>query len=169
LLAQLRYAEVGDGQASVVSVPLEPANFEEAGEQSGRKGSGKVRLPFGPVETVSSQHPPCSQNWLGVESEVFEESEPAIGQPEIASALSTQCAAAEQSFAKGNAGPAGEVVVAASRFGQGSGRDRLSQRTDLHLRCDQAECLDGSRDERSAKPEVAVAAARPDRDKSAGR
>jgi hypothetical protein len=57
-IAQLGSAEVGDNQAPVVSVPLKPASFEEAGEQGGRKGSGKVRFPFGPVETVSCQHPP---------------------------------------------------------------------------------------------------------------
>jgi hypothetical protein len=149
-------------------VPLEPAHLEEAREQSGRQGAGKVRFSFGPVEAVSRQHPPRLQNGLRVDAEFVQDSQASIRQLKVARTVSAQRAAAEQRFAKRNAGPAGEVVVAATRFGQGNGGYRLAQRSDLDRGCNQAECLDGSCDKRTAKPEVAVPAAGPDTDKSAG-
>ena len=55
---QVRATEVGDGEAAVAPAAVEPAEFEEAGEQGRRERPGEVRFPFRPVEAVPGQHAP---------------------------------------------------------------------------------------------------------------
>src|SRR5271170_3159904 len=53
---QVRAAEIGDGKRAVVPAAVEPAEFEEAGEQGRGKRPGQVRFPFGPVEALAGEH-----------------------------------------------------------------------------------------------------------------
>ena len=55
---QVRVAEIGDGEGAVVSAAVEPAEFEETGQQSRRERPGKMWFPFGPVEAVAGEDAP---------------------------------------------------------------------------------------------------------------